>query len=44
MEVRGLTLESFSSGFARETDMKDMDMSIPMAVIWVSPYLTCIGE
>jgi hypothetical protein len=38
-EVMGRTLLSLSSGLDLDTLMKVTDMSMPMAVICVSPYL-----
>jgi hypothetical protein len=40
IDVSGLTLDNLSSGFDRETDINDIEPSIPIAVICVSPYLT----
>lgn len=40
MDVIGLTELSLSSGFDLLMAMKDTDVSIPRAVICLSPYLT----
>lgn len=40
MDVIGLTELSLDSGFALLMVMNDTDMSIPRAVICLSPYLT----
>lgn len=40
MDVSGRTGDNLSSGFDLDTDMKEIDINIPVAVIWVSPYLT----
>jgi hypothetical protein len=40
IEVKGRTDDNLSNGLDRETDMKETDPSIPIAVICVSPYFT----
>ncbi len=40
IDESGLTGDSLSNGFERETDMKEIEPKIPIAVIWVSPYFT----